>query len=570
MQVSAKRLLLAMTSLAAFHAAGAAANAATCESLTGLNLPHAAIKSAQSITDGRFTPPSNAYTPPGAGQGFVGLPPFCRVVVQSTPTSDSLINIEIWIPLGEAWNGKYEQLGCGGFCGTLNYGYFPLAKAVRRGYASAITDDGNQAGGDGRFALGHPEKITDYGYRALKETTDKAKSVIAALAGRGPQHSYFNGCSDGGREALMEAERFPKDFDGIIAGAPASDWTHIAAGMLANEQALLSDAASYIPPAKLPVLGRAVLDQCRKHDAGAPADTFLSDPTRCKFDPAAVQCPAGQDSDTCLTPAQVRAAKAIYTGPRDSQTGRQIAPGYTPGNEEDPGNWPIWITGSTREATLSGIDVAPTLPLSPARGGMQEFYADSLFANFVFQNPHFDFHTADVVTATAAADRTVAKSINSTDPDLRPFAQHGGKIIHYHGWEDAALPPLGSVNYYRQVSVALGGGKDAGAASYERVQEFYRLFMVPGMSHCAGGPGANEFGAFVDPPVIDADHDLMKALERWVEQGVAPEKIIATHYVDNNPGKGIQFQRPICPFPQVAHYDGKGNPADSNSFVCRD
>jgi hypothetical protein len=200
---------------------------------------------------------------------------------------------------------------------------------------------------------------------------------------------------------------------------------------------------------------------------------------------------------------------------------------------------------------------------------MQEFYADSLFANFVFQNSPFDFRTVDVITATAAADRTVAKLINSTDPDLRRYAQHGGKIIHYHGWEDAALPPLGSVNYYRDVNVALGGVSDASAASYKHFQKFYRLFMVPGMGHCGGGPGANQFGAFIDPPVVDADHDLMKALERWVEQGVAPEKIIATHYIDNNPTKGIQFQRPLCPYPQVAQYDGKGKAADANSFVCR-
>ena len=570
MRISTKQLALVSASFAAFFAVGAAANAATCESLTSLTLPHAAVKSAESITTGHFTPPGDAYTPPGGAQGFTGLPPFCRVVVQSTPTSDSLINIEIWIPLGQAWNGKYEQLGCGGFCGTLSFGYFPLAKAVRRGYASAITDDGNQSGGGAAFALGHPEKVADYGYRALKEVTDKAKSIIAALAGKGPQRSYFNGCSDGGREALMEAERFPADFDGIIAGAPASDWTHIAAGMLANEQALLSDAASYIPPKKLTALSTAVLAQCRKQDAGAPDDTFLTDPMRCKFDPTVVQCASGQDADSCLTPAQVRAAKAIYSGARNSRTGQQISPGYMPGNEDDTGNWPMWLTGSTREATLTGIAVAPTLPLSPARGGMQEFYGDSLFADFVFQNPHFDFRTADIVAATATADQKVAKLINSTDPDLRPFARHGGKIIHYHGWEDAALPPLESVDYYRAVSAALGGAKDPTAASLKRLQAFYRLFMVPGMGHCAGGPGANEFGAFIDPPVVDADHDVMMALERWVEHGVAPDKIIATHYVDNNPTKGVQFQRPLCPFPQVGRYDGKGNPVDPTSFVCRD
>ena len=562
MKISPKEFPHAIILLAVFFSAGKA-NAATCESLTRLNLPHAKITQAQFITGGSFTPP-------GLPMELKDLPPFCRVTLTSSPTPDSLINIEVWVPVKEAWNGKYLQAGCGGFCGTVQYQYIPLARAIRRGYASAAADAGNQLPGDGKFALGHPEKVIDFSYRGLKETTEKAKAIIAALVGKGPQRSYFNGCSGGGREALIEAQRFPEDFDGIIVGAPANNWTRMFAGMVANEQALLSDTASYIAPAKLPILSKAVLAQCVKHDSGIPGDTFLSDPLNCKFDPVTVQCTTGQDPNTCLTPEQARAAKAIYGGPHDPRTGKQIAPGFLPGNEDDPADWPIWITGASREANLSGNNVAPTLPLSTSRGGLQGFYGNSFFAYFVFQDPQFDFHTFDISAALVVADNGVGRVIDATDPDLRPFKRHGGKIIQYHGWADAVLTPKNSVNYYNEVRAVLRGKATSDSPSFKEIQEFYRLFMVPGMGHCAGGPGPNEFGAFRDAPVADADHDILRALERWVEQGIAPEKIVATHFVNGNPASGIQFQRPLCPFPRAAHYDGKGDPADANSFICRD
>ena len=371
---------------------------------------------------------------------------------------------------------------------------------------------------------------------------------------------------------MIEAQRFPEDFDGIIVGAPANNWTRMFTGMVANEKALLSDPASYIPPAKLPILSKAVLAQCGKQDTGAPGDPFLSDPLHCRFDPASIQCATGQDSSNCLTPAQVRAAKAIYSGPHDPRTGKQIVPGFLPGNEDDSGNWPIWITGVSREANLSGNEKPPTLPLTLNRGGLQGFYGNSFFAYFVFQDPKFDFRTFDISTAVAVGVNGVGKVIDATDPDLRPFEHHGGKMIQYHGWADAALTPRNSVNYYNEVRAVLTGKatSDPSSGSFKEIQEFYRLFMVPGMGHCAGGPGANQFGAYSDPPVVDADQDILKTLERWVEQGVAPEKIIATHFVNGNPASGIELQRPLCPFPQVAHYDGKGNPADANSFICRE
>jgi pimeloyl-ACP methyl ester carboxylesterase len=442
MSVTAKSLIFSIISLAAPLVAGDRAAAATCESLAGLALSHAAVTTAQSIMGGSFTPP-------GSTTPLTGLPSFCRVAVTSIPTSDSLIKLEVWIPLGASWNGKYEQLGCGGYCGSI--GYSGLAEAIRRGYAGAATDDGNPNGGLPTFVLGHPERIVDFGYRALKETTDKAKAIVAVFAGQRPSLSYFAGCSDGGREALMAAQRFPDDFDGIIVGSPANNWTGLMAGVVWNEQALLNDPASYIPPSLLPVLSTAALAQCARQDGGVATDPFLNDPRDCKFDPRTVQCTAGQDPSTCLTAAQVTAARKIYRGPHDPRTGELIFPGYEPGSEANPSNWPAWITGAS-----SAADLAASAGSRVAGQALQEFFGNGFFADFVFQNPNFDFRTLNFTTDVALADH-VGAVINSIDPDLRPFKSHGGKMIHYVGWADSAIAPANSVNYYNEVREVLQG-----------------------------------------------------------------------------------------------------------------
>jgi feruloyl esterase len=382
------------------------------------------------------------------------------------------------------------------------------------------------------------------------------------LTGQGPQRSYFNGCSDGGREALMEAQRYPNDFDGIIVGSPANFWTHLFAGFVWNEQALLDDPASYIPPTLLPVLSKAALAHCVGQDGGVKTDVFLNDPRDCHFDPAAVQCVPGQDPSTCLSSAQVRAARKIYRGPHDPVTGELIFPGYEPGSESNASNWPAWIVGASRDADLSNDRTQGQ--------SAQEFFGNGFFADFVFEDPNFDFRTLNFTSDVTLTDEDLAAIINSTDPDLRPLRKHGAKIIHYVGWADSAIAPINSVNYYNSVRTELAGvepGRQNGDR-WEEIQEFYRLFMVPGMAHCSGGDGPNAFGNGVsNGPVIDADHDLLTALERWVEQGVAPEQIIATHYVNNTPASGVQFQRPLCPFPQVAKYT-VGDPTNAGSFKC--
>ena len=501
-----------------------------CAQLINLQLPHARVTIAELQTSGSFTPPGSTTT-------LTGLPAFCRVAITSNPTSDSIINMEIWIPTDGSFNGKYEQLGCGGFCGSI--GYAGIAEAIRRGFAGAATDDGSQARGLPTFALGHPEKIIDFGYRALKETTDKAKAVIAALTDHGPRRSYFAGCSDGGREALQEAQRFPNDFDGIIVGSPANAWTHLFAGFIWNEQALLKDAASYLPSSLLHVLSQAALAQCAGQDGGVPTDPFLNDPRDCRFDPASVQCAPGQDPTTCLSAEQVATAKQIYRGPHDPRNGKLIFPGYEPGSEANPANWPVWITGATPGSAL------------------QQFFGNGFFADFVFMDPNFNFNDLNFTSDIRLADKGVGEVINSVNPDLHPFKRHGGKMIHYVGWADSAIAPMNSVNYYEDVSRHVPGD----------IHDFYRLYMVPGMAHCAGGDGPNAFGNGVNAPVIDAEHDLLRALDRWVEDGVAPHRIIATHYTNNNPTLGVAFQRPLCPFPEVAFFQG-GASTDPDNFRC--
>ncbi|MGA2549139.1 MAG: tannase/feruloyl esterase family alpha/beta hydrolase [Burkholderiaceae bacterium] len=519
------------------------ASAATCASLATLALPNATITTATSITGGSFTPP-------GSTTALTGLPDFCRVSGIATPTSDSIITFEVWIPTDGTYNGKFEQLGCGGFCGSISYA--GLAEGIERGFATAATDDGSQTGGTALFALGHPEKIVDFGYRALKETTDKSKDVIAALVGKGPTRSYFNGCSDGGREALMEAQRFPNDFDGIIVGSPANYWTHLLVGAIYGQQALLIDPASYVPPTLLPVLTSAVLAQCAGKDGGLATDDFLNNPLACHFDPAKVQCASGQDPTTCLSAAQVKAVRAIYTGVRNPVTGRQIFPGLEPGEESNPANWPVWITGALR---------VPTLSNNLATGeSLAAFFGYGFFADMVFQNPAFDYTTFNFTSDVAYTDKKLAGILNSTNPDLSRFKEHGGKMIHYVGWGDSAISPRNTLNYYHSVQNEMGGE--------ESVYSFYRLFMVPGMSHCSGGPGANAFGNALNGPVVDARHDLLKALDKWVEEGVAPNEFIATKYVNDTPASGVAFQRPLCLFPEVARYKGSGDPTAASSFAC--
>lgn len=501
--------------------------AASCEALARLSLPQTTITTAASVAAGDFTPPG--------GRPLHGLPAFCRVAGTIQPAADSNIQFEVWMPASD-WNGKFHGAGNGGFAGDINYA--EMATVIAQGYAAASTDTGHRASFiDATWALGHPEKVIDFGYRAIHETAQKAKAIIGAFYGSGPRHSYFTSCSNGGRQALMEAQHFPDDYDGVIAGAPANFWTHLLASSMWDSQATLADPASYIPARKLPAIQAAALAACDRQDG--VQDGVIENPPSCRFDPAVLLC-KGPESDSCLTAAQLTALQKIYRGPRDTK-GVQVFPGYSPGGEAEPGGWAVWITG-----------------LAPQQSLMYRF-GTQYFKAMVFADPVWDFRTFQLDRDTAASDRKMSGALNATDPDLRRFAARGGKLILYHGWSDAAIPAANTVDYYRSVLSLMG------AASSGR---FIRLFMVPGMEHCGGGAGPDVFGQFGGGSG-DPRNDTAAALERWVERGIAPERIVATEYKNGAvPASGVVRTRPLCAYPLIAHWKGTGSTDDAGNFAC--
>ena len=522
--------------------------AATCESLATLSLPNTTIATAQIIPAGTFITPPNPYGGESLPERYKNLPTFCRVAAEIRPSPDSSIKIEAWMPV-TGWNGRYRGQGSGGFAGWINYPL--LGDAVRRGYATAGTDLGHWGrSGDAAWALGHPEKVIDFGYRAIHEMTLKAKAIIRAFYGKNPEHSYFVGCSDGGREGLMEAQRFPDDYDGIVAGAPANYLTHLVTGAMWVVQATAQDPASYIPASKIPTISAAVLTACDAQDG--LKDGILNDPSHCHFNPDTLLCKK-DEAHNCLTALQVAALKKIYAGPRDS-AGHHIFPGYMPGGEEGPGGWALWI--------ISGEEPGRALWVAnnePGRSVLSIMGA-GYFSHMVYERADWDPRSFNLDRGVKDADAKTARVVNTTDPDLRPFRAHGGKAIIFHGWSDPAIPPLNSVDYYTSVVTKMG---------QHETDSFLRLFMVPGMQHCEGGPGPDTFGQESTATPEDPDHNIYMALERWVERGEAPSTIIATKYVDDSdPVKGVRMTRPLCQYPQVAKYKGSGSTDDALNFVC--
>src|SRR4029077_17033052 len=368
-----------------------------------------------------------------------------------------------------------------------------MGRALAQGYATSSTDTGH-TGGSASFALGHPEKLADYAYRSEHEMTVKAKAIIDAFYGTGPKLSYWNGCSTGGRQALIEAQRFPDDFDGIIAGAAANPKTHLDAWRIWMAQAMFKDEASVIPVTKFPMIHKAVLAACDAIDG--LKDGLIDDPTRCHFDPQVLECKNG-DAPSCLTAAQVSAARGVMSPVKDRKGG-EIFPGFEPGNEL---GW---------ERMLSGPDPYAT--------------AVDQFKYIVFDNARWDWRTFDLERDIAIAEKQSQGTLSSIDPDLSAFARHGGKLLMYHGWSDQDIAPKASINFYTRTLDATHGGPSNAA--------WLRLFMVPGMGHCGGGEGPNTF-------------DMMTALEPWVERGLVPERIVASRITA---GK-VERTRPLCAYP---------------------
>jgi Tannase and feruloyl esterase len=532
-----KRMCVLLALVSAVPALTAAANGdpvRSCASLKQLSLPNVTITLAEPVAAGMFEPPHKPDERVPAL--YKSAPAFCRVAATLTPTPDSDIQAEFWLP-ARGWNGRFRGEDNGGFAGYIAYG--GLAAAVTQGYASASTDTGHSKPGAG-WALEHPEKIVDYGFRAVHETTLDAKAIAKAFYGTAPTRAYFAGCSNGGRQALMEAQRFPDDYDGIIAGAAANAWVPMLTAGLKFIQTL--DRAGYIPPAKIPAISKAVLAACDKQDG--LADGILNDPRGCHFDPAVLQC-RGTESDACLTAPQVKSLKLIYSGAHDA-AGKLIFPPLLPGSEEGKGGWEPWITGS-EEGKSAG-----------------RFFVNGYFSDMVYSNKDWDFRNANVDSSLKLAYEKTGDAMDAMNPDIKPFLGHGGKLILYHGWNDPAIAALNTVNYYNSVISTIGS---------QSVDQSVRLYMVPGMQHCEGGPAATDFGQSPSMPRRDAEHDIFTSLVEWVENGKAPDKIIATKYRDEEADrpvaeKAVEMTRPLCPYPEAARYKGTGNPNQAESFVC--
>jgi len=507
-----------------------------CADLTTLTFEgNTTVTAATEITSGSLVTPAN--------QTLTNLPDFCRVQGLSKATSDSNIYFEVWLP-STAWNGKFLSSGEGGFAGVPNYTRLGLDggldELLRRGYATASTDTGHSSS-DRFWAIGHPERVTDYLYRAKHLVTVAAKGLIKAYYGRRATHSYFNSCSNGGRQGLMEVQRYPKDYDGVVVGAPWNFQSHSNAGAVWNAQALNAPGAAILQ-AKLPAITAAVLAACDVNDG--LTDGVIADPRTCDFSPDTLLC-QGAETNACLTAPQLTALKKIYAGPSNPRTGSPIFPGYEPGSEVSWAN-------SIIDGNGTGVSAGDF-------SGLGFLY----FANLVFENQNWDYHTFNFDSDMAFADLKIGVPGNSISTDLSTAEKRGVKIIQYHGWNDQVLQPAYSPEYYESVVRAMGG--------LHKTQHFYRLFMVPGMTHCYFGPGATSFGGVGQqiPPVRDAKHDIQTALENWVESGVAPDEIIATKYTDNAATTTtVELTRRLCPYPLVAQYK-HGDPNDARSFVCR-
>jgi feruloyl esterase len=500
--------------------------AADCDHLASLKLRDTVSLAAQLVPGPQFTPPAVPAPVPEDAQeakdqagakaaqaALLGkLPAFCRVTGVIRPA----VRFEVWLPMQD-WNGKFQGTGNGGYNGAIVY--TALATGLLKHYATANTDMGHVATtpDPASWALHHPELVADQGYRAQHETAVTAKAIVAAFYGKHPSRSYFVGCSSGGWEALTEAHRYPHDYDGIIAGAPASEVVHLHAGQIWGYL-----AAQKIDPDKIPMISAAVLAKCDARDG--VKDGLISDPLACDFQPAELACKSGQDPKSCLTAAEVTGLQQIYSGAH-----------YASGAAVYPG-WP------------RGMEFA----LLQARRNRVAALAASTYRDMVFEDPQWDFHSINYDRDVQAADAKIGAVMNDGSTDLAEFRRSGGKLILWHGWSDPLISPLHTIGYYRRLAAHFAAAGTDQAAAVAQVSDFARLFLAPGVMHCGRGPGPDTF-------------DSLGALDAWVEHGVAPDSMVAAH---KTAGK-TDRTRPLCAYPHKAVYDGKGDSNDAASFSCR-
>jgi feruloyl esterase len=505
----------ATTVFGAMLALASPASAKDCSELAGAALPQGKVTAATLVPAGGFQPPPSPFGPPPgvAAAGFKALPAFCRIQATLTPTPDSDIKVEVWLP-ASGWNGKLVGIGNGVWAGSISYS--ELGGPLSRGYAVAANDTGHVGNGmSGDFAVGHPEKLVDFGYRAVHGMTVAAKAAIRDYYGDGPKLSFWNSCSTGGRQGLMEAYRYPDDYDAISAMAPANPMTDLMTQSLwAGYQAVRAPGAG-LSMAKLTALHKAYIAQCDGKDG--LVDGIVSDPRACRFDPAVIQCKSGDGPD-CLTDTQVQTMRAIYGGVRDPKTGAQVLPGFPPGSE---------------------------LQLSFLISGPEPFpVATSYMRLLVFgDKPGWDFKSFNYGADTLKARAYGADILDVPASGLGPFFAHGGKLLLSHGWTDGLIPANNTVGFYGKLSSGLPAKQAKGQL---------RLFMVPGMNHCSGGEGPSSI-------------DTLATIDQWASTGSAPERLLATRLPQ--PGRA-PMSRPLCPFPQVARYKGHGPTDQADSFAC--
>jgi feruloyl esterase len=501
--------------------AGHAAAGATCEGLANLAFPGATITAAESVPAGTYHAPD--------GEVFTNMPAFCRVAATLTPTSDSDIKVEVWMP-NSGWNGQYVGQGNSNIGGLISYS--SLAAALQLfGLAAASTDMGTSPAATdpagGLVLIGHPEKQIDYATRSTHLMTVFAKQIIATFYGEPAQHSFFYGCSTGGGQGLHEALQFPGDYDGIFAGAPTLDPTGNSAGEVWDYGAFNRIPVN-LTAAQVSAINAAILKQCVGQDGGASSDNFLTDPRDCHWNPLELQCTGGSsDAPTCLTALQATAMRKFYRGTINPRTGQRIYPGRSRGSEIN--NYGPLTIEAENQPNTSAIYWA--------------FGAD------------FDWRTFDFNHDMDQLIDDLAARLNANTADLAEFKSHGGKLFIWQGLADPRVPPLNTIDYYERLitSQTPGDGGTTGERKegLRRTQEFARLFLAPGVGHCGGGAGADTF-------------DSVTPVFQWVEQGIAPDQLIASKIVN-----GVTtFTRPLCPYPALPRYRDVGDPTQASSFEC--
>jgi feruloyl esterase len=516
---------------------------AACERLASQSLPNATITLAQVVNAGAFAVPVNApregggssalagtigpvpavpgrvtANTAGLGLGYNGgrgippfsaLPAFCRVTATLKPSPSSDIRMELWMPIA-GWNGNFRGTSPNGLGGVINYN--AMGVGLTDGFAVASTDTGHQGGDTAWMQV--PDKVTDFAGRAMHETTVAGKALATAYYGTAPRYSYMIECGGGSAAALHEVQSYPADYNGIVVGGHAAHLTRQIFGQLWLWLAAHPDGVAVLPTATLQVIHDAVLDQCDLLDG--VKDGLLENPMRCAFDPQEIECKPGADDARCLTATQVDAVRKIYMGPTNPRTGEKVWSPLYRGSELD---WSFF--------TESGN------PIGIATGALR----------MILDDPTWDFRSIDFDRHVALADRSAIARVNASNPDISDYVRRGGKLILSGGWNNALVPAGAALDYYGNVEKTIG---------IEDTRQGVRLYMVPGMIECNGGPGTDTF-------------DMLGVMRRWVERGEAPNEVIASR-VEH--GKVVRT-RPLCPYPQVAAYAGSGSPDEAKNFICK-